>query len=397
MGDGGMAIRLVMVNVVVFLALATLRLLVTLGLPLPVPSGAFGLATTSDLPGLAMRPWSAVTHMFAHTEVWHLVMNMLILWWMGGMFRSYFGDRKTLSTYLMGGLAGCVLYVLASNLVPTFPQGGFALGASSAVMALMVATATYTPDSVIRLFLLGPVKLKWVALVYVILDYVALGKNMSAATRPHWRCGYGYVYMRNLPAGQDLGAPIERLIDRLVTVLGSAEGEKRKGASASVGRGYSRCTAVSMSMARPAGRSPMRLMPTRRRDKSALTASSTRFLVGYDQLTKEEGLSLPQRWQRLKMASVAPTREGRLSIWLGFLASVEVLAAHVSYAVSGPGPFRPCWVGFSRVRSRAAGCDCWGVSPSSDGLGRGVCAPCGHFCTAVPPCLGWIRVGTASS
>ena len=194
---GGMAIRLVMVNVVVFLALATLRLLVTLGLPLPVPSGAFGLATTSDLLGLAMRPWSAVTHMFAHTEVWHLVMNMLILWWMGGMFRSYFGDRKTLSTYLMGGLAGCVLYVLASNLVPTFPQGGFALGASSAVMALMVATATYTPDSVIRLFLMDQ-KLG-VALVYVILDYVALERGACRRPpRPHWRCSLGYVYMRNL-------------------------------------------------------------------------------------------------------------------------------------------------------------------------------------------------------
>ena len=119
---GGMAIRLVMVNVVVFLALATLRLLVTLGLPLPVPSGAFGLATTSDLPGLAMRPWSAVTHMFAHTEVWHLVMNMLILWWMGGMFRSYFGDRKTLSTYLMGGSRVVCCMSLRATSCPPFPK-----------------------------------------------------------------------------------------------------------------------------------------------------------------------------------------------------------------------------------------------------------------------------------
>ena len=290
---GGMAIRLVMVNVVVFLALATLRLLVTLGLPLPVPSGAFGLATTSDLPGLAMRPWSAVTHMFAHTEVWHLVMNMLILWWMGGMFRSYFGDRKTLSTYLMGGLAGCVLYVLAGNLVPTFPQGGFALGASSAVMALMVATATYTPDSVIRLFLLGPVKLKWVALVYVILDYVALGKgsNVGGHLGHIGGAAYGYVYMRNLQAGRDLGAPIERLIDRLVTVLGSAgKGEKRKGRKRKRGKGMQsvhRSVNVDGQTRRAQSDEEFNA------DKKARQERIDRILdkiskVGYDQLTKEE-------------------------------------------------------------------------------------------------------------
>ena len=65
-----MAVRLIMVNVLVFLLLATLRLLVTLGLDPPLP-GAFGLATTSTS-ALAFRPWSALTHMFAHTQVWHL-------------------------------------------------------------------------------------------------------------------------------------------------------------------------------------------------------------------------------------------------------------------------------------------------------------------------------------
>ena len=139
---GGMAVRLVMFNVLVFLILTTLRLLTGLGLPLPALPGAFGLATSADPAILMFRPWSVVTHMFAHTEVWHLAMNMLILWWMGGMFRGYFGDRRTLSTYLMGGLSGFVLYVVATNLVPSFPQGGYALGASGGD-GVMVATATF--------------------------------------------------------------------------------------------------------------------------------------------------------------------------------------------------------------------------------------------------------------
>ena len=226
---GGMAVRLVMFNVLIFLILTTLRLMVGLGLPLPSLPGAFGLATSADLGILVLRPWSAVTHMFAHTEVWHLAMNMLILWWMGGMFRSYFGDRRTLSTYLMGGLSGFVLYVVATNLVPTFPQGGYALGASSAVMALMVATATYLPDTVIRLFLIGPVKLKWVAVAYVVLDYVALsnGSNVGGHLGHIGGAAYGFVYMRSMQVNRDLGAPMEKLIDWLVTTFGPSSGAPR--------------------------------------------------------------------------------------------------------------------------------------------------------------------------
>ena len=235
---GGMAVRLIMVNVLVFLLLATLRLLVTLGIPIPPLPGAFGLATTSDLGLLAFRPWSALTHMFAHTQVWHLVMNMLILWWMGGMFRSYFGDRRTLSTYLMGGWGLCSTSWRVT--CTAFPMG-YALGASSAVMALMVATAL-TPDTVIRLFILGPVKLKWVALAYVVLDYVALeGSNVGGHLGHIGGAAYGCVYATCSPVGT--WAWIERVMtarDR-VRIVG-----KEKRARESVGRDCTRCTAASM-------------------------------------------------------------------------------------------------------------------------------------------------------
>ena len=291
---GGMVMRLIFVNVGVFLALATLRLLVAFGLPIPHWSGAFGLATTSDLSLLLYRPWSAVTHMFAHTQVWHLVMNMLILWWMGGMFRSFFGDRRTLSTYLMGGLLGFVLYVVASNVVPTFPQGGYALGASSAVMALMVATAAYTPDSVIRLFILGPVKLKWVAAAYVVLDYVALsnGSNVGGHLGHIGGAAYGYVYMRNLQAGgRDLGAPMERLIDWVVTLFGArSKGTRPKRKKRRRGKGLH---SVHRSVDVDGTTRRAQTDEEFNAEKKARQERIDRILdkiskVGYDQLTKEE-------------------------------------------------------------------------------------------------------------
>jgi membrane associated rhomboid family serine protease len=291
--SGGMAVRLVMFNALVFLILATLRLLLSLGLPLPVLPGAFGLATTADLGRLAMRPWSAITHMFAHTEVWHLVMNMLILWWMGGMFRSFFGDRRTLSTYLMGGISGFLLFVVATNLIPAFPQGGYALGASSAVMALMVATATYVPDTVIRLFLIGPVKLKWVALAYVVLDYVALsnGSNIGGHLGHIGGAVYGYAYIRGMKRNVDLGAGLERLIDGLVTGFGSAKGKGTKSKRSRRSRGGLR--AVHRKVKVSGGTDRAQTDEEFNADKLARQQRIDRILdkissAGYDQLTKEE-------------------------------------------------------------------------------------------------------------
>ena len=291
---GGMAVRLVMFNILVFLLLTTLRLLIGLGLPLPTLPGAFGLATSADLSVLATRPWSAVTHMFAHTEVWHLAMNMLILWWMGGMFRGYFGDRRTLSTYLMGGLSGFVLYVLATNLVPSFPQGGYALGASSAVMALMVATATYLPDTVIRLFLIGPVKLKWVAVAYVVLDYVALsnGSNVGGHLGHIGGAAYGFFYMRGMQANRDLGAPMEKLIDWLVTTFGRSSGTARPTRRKRPKRGKG-LRSVHRSVDVEGKTHRAQTDEEFNAEKKARQERIDRILdkiskVGYDQLTKEE-------------------------------------------------------------------------------------------------------------
>ena len=291
---GGMAVRLVMFNVLVFLILTTLRLLTGLGLPLPTLPGAFGLATSADPAILMFRPWSAVTHMFAHTEVWHLAMNMLILWWMGGMFRGYFGDPRTLSTYLMGGLSGFVLYVAATNLVPSFPQGGYALGASSAVMALMVATATYLPDTVIRLFLIGPVKLKWVAVAYVVLDYVALsnGSNVGGHLGHIGGAAYGFFYMRGMQSNRDLGAPMEKLIDWFVTTFGRSSGTAHPARRKRPNRGKG-LRSVHRSVDVEGKTHRAQTDEEFNAEKKARQERIDRILdkiskVGYDQLTKEE-------------------------------------------------------------------------------------------------------------
>ena len=219
--SGNMLTRLVFVNVGVFTLLMTLRLLQKLKTIGPEADlGAFGLATTWKGELLIMRPWSVLTHMFVHVDVWHLVMNMLWLYWMGRLYMGQFGARRLLSTYFVGGLAGFGVYVLASNVFPGLQQGTFAYGASAAVMAIMTATATAQPNYVVRLFILGSIPLKYVAIGWVLLDYFALGQGSNPGGNLAHLGGaaFGYAMIRQASVGRDWVGWFERLIDGLVAL-----------------------------------------------------------------------------------------------------------------------------------------------------------------------------------
>ncbi|HIK66541.1 MAG TPA: rhomboid family intramembrane serine protease, partial [Flavobacteriales bacterium] len=105
---GGMLYKLIWVNVVVFVVINSAIIFTQLtDIQLPANAlGGFSLFTTAHLPTLLYRPWSILTHMFAHKEIFHLLFNMMLLWWMGRMYVSEVGSRRLLSTYIMGGLAG---------------------------------------------------------------------------------------------------------------------------------------------------------------------------------------------------------------------------------------------------------------------------------------------------
>ncbi len=218
---GGMLIRLIYVNLGVFVVLATLRLVLLMGwggdLANFSRAEALGLATTWQLDRLIMRPWSVLTHMFVHNDVWHVAMNMLLLWWMGSLFVGLFGARKLLSTYLLGGFAGFALYVVASNIFPAFQTARWAFGASAAVMAIFIAAATREPERRVRLILVGPVPLKYLAIGYVLLDYFALsnGDNTGGNLAHLGGAIYGFVFARQSMKGVELGAGFERFLDWL--------------------------------------------------------------------------------------------------------------------------------------------------------------------------------------
>jgi len=221
--DGGMLTRLVWVNAAVFLVLMTLDVVDTIGggvISAVLPAeGARTLATSWRIDVLAQRPWSVLTHMFTHQGVWHVAVNMLLLFWMGRVYHGEVGSRRLLSTYLAGGLAGFAAYFFLTNGFKPLQSGTYALGASASVMAIFVAIATLGPSLKFNLILFGPVSLKHLFWGYVILDYFGLSRGVNAGGHVAHLGGaiFGVVLVIQERKGVNLVGWLEWILDALTS------------------------------------------------------------------------------------------------------------------------------------------------------------------------------------
>ncbi|HEY1024307.1 MAG TPA: rhomboid family intramembrane serine protease [Sphingobacteriaceae bacterium] len=165
------------------------------------------LAMPAFLPELPYRIWTVVTYMFSHRDLFHIVFNLLWLYWMGRIFEDFLNKRQFTFTYFAGGLAGALFFILAYNVFPVFsvvlPYSSL-IGASASVMAIVVATATLLPDYSINLLFFGSVRLKYLAVVYVLLDIIAVaGKNPGGSFAHLGGAALGYIYIVQLRRGND--------------------------------------------------------------------------------------------------------------------------------------------------------------------------------------------------
>lgn len=157
--------------------------------------------------------WTIVSYMFTQRGFFHLLFNMLWLYWLGQIFLDFLNKRQFIFTYLAGGIIGALLYLLAFNLLPVFSgtvQNSFLLGSSASVMAVVVATATLVPNFTIQLLFLGGVKLKYLALAYFILDIIGIGSEPGGSLAHIGGAVLGFVYIQQLNRGTDFSNVFKR-------------------------------------------------------------------------------------------------------------------------------------------------------------------------------------------
>lgn len=168
------------------------------------------LEAPASLSILIRQPWSVFSYMFLHTAPMHIIFNMLWLYWFGEIFVLYLGDKKVLPLYLIGGLGGALVYILAYNLLPVFEPAvnfSYLLGASASIMAIVFAAATINPDHEISLILIGPVKIKYIAVFSLLLDIITIPYSNAGGYLAHVGGALtGFLFVKGLQSGFDMSA-----------------------------------------------------------------------------------------------------------------------------------------------------------------------------------------------
>ncbi len=181
--SGTVLTKLIYINIAVFVAVKVIQ--VVLFLFSAGADKAFflidWLAVPADISSLLSRPWTVISYMFLHETFLHILFNILWLYWFGRIFLEYLDEKKLLGVYLLGGLAGAALYIFSFNIFPAFSSlvpVSRALGASAAVLAIVISISVYVPNYTIRLLFIGPVKLKYIAAFMIMLDIISIaGSN----------------------------------------------------------------------------------------------------------------------------------------------------------------------------------------------------------------------------
>lgn len=215
-------LKLIYINAAVFLVMAVLQIISVLSNSPAISSSVIEfLAVPASSPELIKKPWTVITYMFLHQGFFHILFNMLWLYWFGRIFSDYFDQKKLVSLYILGGLSGALLYILSFNIFPAFADVihlSIALGASASVMAIVVATATFVPDYSVYLFLLGKVKIKYIAIgIFLLTSVFDFSVNTGGKIAHIGGAVMGYVYATRYRQGKDTGKWINRILDNIVT------------------------------------------------------------------------------------------------------------------------------------------------------------------------------------
>lgn len=213
---GEVHIRLIFVNVAVFLAFSLVQIVLML-FNISITDWLQWLEMPASLSQFLRQPWTIITYMFMHAGVMHLLFNMLWLYWFGRLFLLFFSARHLRGVFFLGGICGGLLYLSAYNIFPFFmPYAGYTymVGASAAVLAIVTAVAYREPDFRVNLILLGSFPLKYFALLVIGLDLLFVTTDNAGGHIAHLGGALGgllFAYFLN--KGIDLTHYLNTIID----------------------------------------------------------------------------------------------------------------------------------------------------------------------------------------
>lgn len=222
---GDIVTRLVLINCAVFVILLLLDINFTL-FSFGEDKFAFIICNYPWSPYILLsRPWSIVTSLFASWGLWHLIFNMLILYWLGGVFLKYFTSNNLRGLYILGGIAGMIVFTGVFMLFPSLQLkdwAGCIPLCSACILAFCTALAFRVPDSTEPIPLIGPVKIKYIVIALAIIDAAMLPNVNPATDAVHLGAAFiGWLFNAMLRKGKDITKPVTAVAVWLDSILRS--------------------------------------------------------------------------------------------------------------------------------------------------------------------------------
>ena len=193
--------QIIYINFIIFIILNLIKVISFLS-EFEIENTINKLYLTTNKDDLISQPWSFFTYIFIHNDIIHLTVNMLWLYFIGKVFLYHLTSKQFLITYFLGGISGGLLYVIAYNYTPAleiFSKNSSVIGASASVLAIIIAIATYKPNYNIFFQFIGNIKLKYIAIICVLLDLINIPEKNTGGHITHLGGAFfGYLYIKQL-------------------------------------------------------------------------------------------------------------------------------------------------------------------------------------------------------
>ena len=228
---GGITVKLIFINVAVFLFIQILLALGRLVFNNQADFVTHFFSLNTDLKVFITRPYTILTTIFSHFTILHLLFNMLFLYFSGSLFEQLFDRSRLIYTYIFGGILGGLFELLSHLIFPSLQlnQGTLIVGASGSIMALFTALAFYRPNIEVRLFNIFPLKLIYLALFFILMDIVTLGVNDGTAHFAHLGGAlFGVWSIQKLNSSSNIVVVIQSINNRMINFFKNLFSRKGK-------------------------------------------------------------------------------------------------------------------------------------------------------------------------
>ena len=210
--DNGL-IKIRLINIIVFVSINFVQVILTIsGLSSFFTLFINKLMLPASLGTFILQPWSIITYFFLHMSFMHILWNMLFLYWFGKIIYDNIGNNALISLYVLGGIIGGLFYMAIYNIIPYYADRvseSLMLGASAGVFSVVVGSATLMPNYTFHLLLIGPVRIKYIALFYVLLSFFDVAGTNAGGEIAHLGGAFiGYIFIRQLQNGINIGEGI---------------------------------------------------------------------------------------------------------------------------------------------------------------------------------------------